>query len=193
MYLRVQPSLRAAAAAALSRLKRFRAAESGVAAVEFAAVLPVMLIMYLGMVEVGQGISTDRKVTLLARTLADLTSQAASNFNNTEMTNIFDAATTVMAPYSAASAKMVVSSVSIDAAKKATVDWSCQKNGTKRTKGSAVTLPTGLDVANTSLIMAEVHLPYTPMMGYVITGTIDLDETTYMRPRLVATVKDPSC
>jgi hypothetical protein len=31
------------------------------------------------------------------------------------------------------------------------------------------------------------------MMGYVITGTIDLDETTYMRPRLVATVKDPSC
>jgi Flp pilus assembly protein TadG len=193
MHLRLRHSLGTAVASALPKLKFFRAADSGVAAVEFAAVLPVMLIMYLGMIEVGQGISTDRKVTLLARTLADLTSQASSNFNNSEMNNVFDAATTVMAPYSSSSAKMVVSSVVIDNAKKATVDWSCHKNSTARTKGQVVTLPSGLDVANTSLIMAEVNLAYTPMLGYVITGTIDLDETTYMRPRLVSSVKAPGC
>ena len=49
--------------------------------------LPLMLTLYLGGVEVSQGISVDRKVTLTARTVADLASQVSS-INNTGMTDI---------------------------------------------------------------------------------------------------------
>ena len=49
--------------------------ERGVSAVEFAMLLPLMLTLYLGAVEISQGIGADRKVTLTARTVADLVSQ----------------------------------------------------------------------------------------------------------------------
>ena len=52
--------------------------QEGVSAVEFAMLLPLMLTLYLGGVEVSQGISIDRKVTLTARTVADLVAQVSS-------------------------------------------------------------------------------------------------------------------
>ena len=49
---------------------------SGIAAIEFAVIVPVMLVMFFGTVEFPPAIAVDRKVTLIARTLSDLTSQA---------------------------------------------------------------------------------------------------------------------
>ena len=53
-----------------------------------------------------------------------------------------------------------------------------------RTVGSTVTLPTALNVASSSLIWAESQYAYTPTIGYVITGTKNLTDQIYMRPRL---------
>ena len=72
--------------------------ERGVSAVEFALLLPLMLALYLGAVELSQGIAADRKVTLTSRTVADLVSQV-TNINNAGMTNSLNAAAAVMAPY----------------------------------------------------------------------------------------------
>jgi Flp pilus assembly protein TadG len=60
-------------------------------------VLPVMVLMYLGMTEMTFGVNTDRKITMLSRTLADLTGRATS-VNKAEMDIIFAALTSVMAP-----------------------------------------------------------------------------------------------
>ena len=49
---------------------------SGIAATEFAFIVPLMLVMFFGMVEFSNGVAIDRKVTLMARTLSDLTSQS---------------------------------------------------------------------------------------------------------------------
>ena len=59
--------------------------------------LPLMITLYLGSVEVSQGIGIDRKVTLTARTVADLASQVSS-INNTDMTNLLTASQSVIAP-----------------------------------------------------------------------------------------------
>jgi len=50
----------------------------GIAATEFAFIVPIMLVLFFGTVEFSSGIAVDRKVTLMARTLADLTSQSVS-------------------------------------------------------------------------------------------------------------------
>ena len=50
----------------------------GIAAVEFAMVVPLMLVLFFGTVEFSSGVAVDRKVTLMARTLSDLTSQNVS-------------------------------------------------------------------------------------------------------------------
>ena len=145
--------------------------------------LPLMLSLYLGAVEISQGIGADRKVTLTARTICDLVSQVSS-INNADMTNALNASAAVMAPFPTSNLKVTVSSVKIDANGKATVDWSNTLNGTARAKGSTVTLPAALNVANTSLIWSEVQYTYKPTIGYVITGTLTLKDQIYMRPRL---------
>jgi hypothetical protein len=51
-----------------------------------------------------------------------------------------------------------------------------------------VTLPTALNVANTSLIWSETQYTYRPVIGYVVSGTLTLHDQIYMRPRLSASV-----
>ena len=165
------------------RLWRLIDDERGMSAVEFALLLPLMLTLYLGTVEVSQGIAADRKVTLTARTIGDLVSQVAS-IGNSDMTNALSASSAVMAPFPVGSLKVTVTSVKIDSAGKATVDWSDTLNGTARAKGSTVTLPPALNVANTSLIWSEVQYTYKPVIGYVVSGTLTLKDQLYLRPRL---------
>lgn len=166
-----------------TRLKRLGGDERGVSAVEFAMLLPLMLALYLGAVEVSQGIGADRKVTLTARTIADLVSQA-SNMTNTEMTNSLNAAKAVMAPMSETNLKVVVSSIKINNQGQATISWSDAYNGTKRAIGSTVTLPSALNIPNSSLIWSEVQYTYKPTIGYVVSGTLTLKDQIFMRPRL---------
>ena len=164
-------------------IRRLAGDERGVSAVEFAMLLPLMLTLYLGTVEISQGIGADRKVTLTTRTVADLVAQVSS-ISNADMTNSLNAASAVMAPFPVGNLKVTVTSVAIDGTGKATVSWSDSLNGTARSKGSTVTLPTALVVANSSLIWSEVQYSYKPTIGYVISGTLTLKDQIYMRPRL---------
>src|SRR5205085_2933884 len=79
-------------------ISRFAKDERGVSAVEFAMILPLMLTLYLGGVEVSQGVSIDRKVTLTARTVTDLVSQVSS-IDVTGTSAVLGAAASVLAPY----------------------------------------------------------------------------------------------
>ena len=164
-------------------LRRLMGDERGISAVEFALLLPLMLSLYLGAVELSQGIGANRKVTLTSRTICDLVSQVTS-INNADMTNALNASAAVMAPFPVTNLKVTVSSVSIDATGKATIAWSDTLNGSARAVGSVVTLPAALNVASTSLIWAEVQYAYTPTIGYVITGTLTLKDQMYMGPRV---------
>ena len=159
----------------------------GVSAVEFAMLLPLMVTLYLGSVEISQGVGIDRKVTLASRTVTDLASQV-STIASADMTNILNASSSVIAPYDASKLKVTVSAVTIDASAVAKIAWSCTLNGTKRAVGSTVTLPAALNVANTTLVWGEVSYAYTPTIGYVVTGTLNLSDQIYMRPRLSDTV-----
>jgi len=75
MIPRLSGSLERASARALRLLRRFWRARAGVAAVEFAFILPMMLVLYFGIVVLGQGLEVGRKVEMASRTLADLTAQ----------------------------------------------------------------------------------------------------------------------
>ncbi len=71
-----QPSRNKHSALNLSRLgrlfRRFRRNRSGVAAVEFALLVPIMVIMYVGTVEVTEAVYVDRRVTLTTRVAGDM-------------------------------------------------------------------------------------------------------------------------
>ncbi len=164
-------------------LKFFRRDQRAVSAVEFALLAPMMIGLYLGGVEISEGISVDRKVTLAAGAVANL---AAQNdvLSVTDMTNVLDATSTIIAPYSADPMKITVSCINIDANKVATVKWSVTRNGTIRS--GSIALPAALQVANTQLLFGEVSYTYTPTVGHVIKSSINLSDTVYMAPRITA-------
>jgi Flp pilus assembly protein TadG len=164
--------------------RRFADSRHGAAAVEFAFVLPIMLTAYFGIVEVAQGVMIDRKVTDLNRALADLTAQGTS-ISDTEISNIFDAAQTIMAPFTSVAPKMAIVSVVIDSSGVAKVCWSAQRNSTVPKRGDTVALPANLKIASTSLIMATASYNFTPLVGYLGTGSITIGNAPiYMRPRV---------
>jgi hypothetical protein len=84
--------------------------------------------------------------------------------------------------------KIVLSAVTIDANSVAKIAWSDTLNGSARSVGSTVTLPSVLVVPNTTLIWSEVSYNYSPVFGYVLTGDMTLSDQIYMRPRLSDTI-----
>jgi Flp pilus assembly protein TadG len=164
-------------------LPRFARDRRGVSAVEFALLSPLMIGLYLGCVEVSQGIGVDRKVTLTAGAVANLTAQATT-ITSADMTDIMAASTAIMAPYSTSPLKITVSCLSVDANNAVKVKWSATQGGTARSAGSSVSIPAALAVANSQLLFGEVSYTYTPPVGHVITGTLNLSDTMYMSPRI---------
>lgn len=169
------------------RLLGFGRDRRGVSAVEFALLAPLMVGLYLSGVEISEGISIDRKVTLTAGTMANLAAQTAT-LSDADVSNILNASASIMSPYSRTPLQIVVTCVDIDKDGKATVKWSETYQGTKRGVGSSVTLPSALAVPNTSLILSEVSYAYKPVIGHTITGTLNLTDKMYMSPRQPPTV-----
>ncbi|MBV8567861.1 MAG: pilus assembly protein [Methylobacteriaceae bacterium] len=166
-------------AALARRLKRDRA---GMAATEFALLLPLMVIMYFGVVELTQGFSASRKLTYLGRDLADLAAQATSLTNsgggNNDVNTIFGAASGVFYPFSGAKMTLtgIVFTTGSDGKVHAYTDWSVATNsGTLRPCGelprtstagnSPPAVPDGLFVAGATVVAADVSYNYTPILG----------------------------
>jgi Flp pilus assembly protein TadG len=185
-------------------LRRFAGNHDGVSAVEFAIILPFMLTLYIGGAELGDGLAIQFKATLAARTVADLTSQCGNissggvycdtanglAIDTTTMNEILGAAATVVTPYSNNNMVVTVSELKvINASSTGTVVWSASTSGTGRSTGSTFALPTTLQSlpANSNgyyyVILGEVTYPYTPAMGYVLTGTINMYQNSIFFPR----------
>lgn len=166
-----------------SLLRRFARDRNGVSAVEFAIIAPLLITIYFGGIEVTTAVAVDRKMTLVAHTVADLVAQS-SKVTQSEMADILKASAAVSQPYTTANLKVTVSSIKIDANNQATIKWSRTLNGTEHQTGNPVTLPPALNVANTSLIWGEVSYTYKPMFGTVFKANLTLGDMIYMRPRV---------
>jgi len=182
-------------------LSRFARARDGVSAIEFALILPFMLTLYLGGSELGDGMAIQFKVTLAARTVADLASQCGNGtldgqycgaanglpIDSTSMNQILGATTQVMTPYSANNMVVTVSELKFTGGStSASVVWSAANSGSGRATGSSYALPSAyqsLPSGNYYVILGEATYPYTPTMGYVLTGTINIYEDAIFFPR----------
>ncbi len=165
----------------------------GLSALEFALILPIMLMLYFGTVELGTGLSINRKVTHATSSLADLITQSKV-ISNTDMTNILDAAESIIVPYDVNKLKITVSGIAINSAGVAKVAWSDTRHGTALTVNSTVTdLPAGVKQNDTFIVTAKVTYDFTPTIGYLLTGTYTLDDQFYLRPRASAKVCRVTC
>jgi len=168
--------------------RRFIADERGMSAVEFALLLPFMVLLYLGGFELAQGIAVNRMVALTASTVTNLVVQYTSISAGQDMPDILNSSTLIMTPYAPANAAVIVSCITIDAKGNATVTWSQALHAKPRTVGSAVSVPGALDTANTTLILGEASYAYTPAIDFLKLGVRNLTASVYMFPRASPTI-----
>ncbi len=173
--------------------------DAGMAAVEFSLILPILVVLWIGGVEVTQGLSVDRHLNNLASSVGDLVARSKV-VTYADVDAIFNIGPAAMYPYckdpnpplcSSSGLGMRVTAVDMDGSGTATVAWSRGKGATAYTVNAPMNsfVPSTLRVANTQIIMAEVVYNYRPAVGYVITGTKVLNDRMYFVPRLVTKVQ----
>jgi Flp pilus assembly protein TadG len=165
------------------RMLRLARDRRAVSSIEFALLLPLLLALYVAGSELTKGVAIGRKVTLTARTVADLVARVNTT-STSDLQNTFSATVAVIAPYDTAPMAVTVSQIKIDNQGNATIDWSCSYQGTARAANSPVTPPAAFVTPNTYLIWGESQYAFTPPIAYVVTGTIMLQDQIYTAPRL---------
>jgi Flp pilus assembly protein TadG len=171
-------------------LRRLRTDTSGLAAVEFALILPLMLTMFFGIIDVSNGFAVDRKVSMISQTLSDLTSRYTV-VQETDITNFFTIGDAMLTPYDKTVLKTTINQLYLDpTSKTAKVVWSRGDN--KLSKNTVVSVPTDLVAkdssgnwtANQYLVLAQVIYVYTPTIGWVVSKAgITLTESSFTKPR----------
>lgn len=117
---------------------RFRDDRSGIAAVEFALILPLMLLIYLGGLDAMRMVRAADKAENASKTTADLTAQEQTGSPNpaSDVATILGAATVAAAPFNGPALQITVSAVDLKVVNNvcctATVNWSVTQGGTLR-------------------------------------------------------------
>lgn len=156
---------------------RFRTAEAGVAAVEFALILPIMLLVYIGMVEASALISMDRKIQTVSGAVGDLVAREDGEITSTMLADYVKVASGIMTPYPVAPLEQIVTQVKVsDDGATALVDWSkryvgetLQSTGAREKGKPYEGLPDEIiDIAlGQYVIVAESRYSYLPLYGIV--------------------------
>ena len=192
MLMRLRRSVSAFCSAAHDR--------QGVAAVEFALIAPLMILLYVGLAQLSSAIIASRHTSHASSSLGDLVAQC-SNVNDSDLSNIFSAGSDIMAPLPATTAAVppstsptpllsqrVTSVEVIDTNGTTQAQWSKSTGGqTPYAQNAAVTLPANL-VSNKgdSVIMAETVYTYTFGNNYLsnyLSNVFKFDDISYFKPR----------
>jgi Flp pilus assembly protein TadG len=188
----------------LRTLRRLATDNRGVSAIEFAVLLPFMILLYIGGVEISQAVAAYRKTTIIAHTVADLVAQTATpTIGASDVSTALSAAGAIVTPFSASNLSVVVTQICVDPKGNAYVNWSqatpsssAHAAGTQLTTlpstlisqsmwGSCAANPAATPTATGScLIWGETTYAYAPQLGYAITGTLNMYDQLYLAPRL---------
>ncbi|MBJ3784643.1 TadE/TadG family type IV pilus assembly protein [Devosia sediminis] len=179
--------------------RRLRRGESGVAAVEFALILPIMLLVYVGTLEASILITMDRKVQSVAGAVGDLVARMEERVTATQLQDYFRAASGIMTPYSSADVRQVVTAVAVDADGVATVVWTRQfedgdySSTTPYTVGNPYPLPAEMIAIarERTVIAAEASATYTPLLGVIFEMPVDLHRSSFFMPRFGGDIAAP--
>lgn len=174
-------------------LRRFARDVAAVAAVEFAFIAPILVVMYFGLADLTEGFIAQRRVAHAGSAVGDLVAQSSA-ITASQVADIFTAGQLIVAPFPTAPLEQRVTSITADANDNQTVTWSQASGGmSPMTAGASVTLPPGTVSANESVVMSEVEYVYTSSIGESFKAPITFANTYYFHPRLSAQVTCADC
>jgi Flp pilus assembly protein TadG len=171
-------------------LRRLRQDQGGLAAVEFALLAPVMLLIYCGLAEMTMAIMAERRASHTASVMADLVAQSPTgSISSAELTDIFSVGGSIMMPFPTTTLKLRVTSVVADTNGVPRVIWS---QGSGLTALSVNTTPSGfpptLLSAGDSVIQTDVQYNYTSPLRITLPNVMGFNDTFYLKPRQAVSI-----
>jgi len=193
-----------------SKVAGFWSNRRGVAAVEFALIVPILLVLYFMTMEASQAIETSKKISRIGSMVADLVTQQTT-IVKADLDAIMQIGTSTIQPYNRSTPGITITAIQVttDATPKVLVVWSRKVvNGVASAgaaAGTTTTVPTALQVAGTFLIRVDSTLGYKPIIGWTtdsqqklgftsaLANGISMGETYYLRPRRSLTIPCSDC
>jgi Flp pilus assembly protein TadG len=172
------------------RLRGLADDRRGVAAVEFALVVPVVIVVYLAGFEVMEAATVYRKVTDTTVQIANVTAQYTT-MGASDVANVLNASSQIMTPYPTSNLTTVLSEVTTDNSGAGQLTWTCSLTaGTVacNTTPGSVTMPSGFQTPNTSYILAKTTYSYQPVIGGAFIKPISMTNQIFMLPRSSASI-----
>lgn len=165
-------------------LKRAFHHEGGIAAAEFALILPVLLLVLMGTIELTNALTAKRKLLNATQTAADLIGQE-TDVTSSDLSTIYLASRLTMSPLNAGTMSIGVASVRFDSTTGTpSLDW------TDGYGGGEVVDPLlkadGRGEAGASIVILTTKYAYSPLITLIIPTSFFMSETTYVRPRTVS-------
>ncbi|TIP80241.1 MAG: pilus assembly protein [Mesorhizobium sp.] len=192
-----------------SKAIRFCRDRRGVAAVEFAFIVPVLLVMYFMTMEASQAIETSKKVSRIGSMVADLVTQQQT-ITAADLDGIMQIGNSTLQPYNRSTPEIIITAIEVtnEPTPRVVVAWSRKMVGgafsADAAKNSITTVAPQLNVKGTFLIRVESNLAYQPIITWSADSekrlglssafdSISMGETYYLRPRRSPTITCDTC
>lgn len=193
----------------LDRARSLLRDRTGVAALEFALIVPLLLALYFVTMEVAQAIEANKKVGRVGSMVADLVTQQ-QEMNKAELEAIMRIGESTLQPYNRSQIDIEITAIEVtdDATPKVQVVWSRKlvdgAFSVGEAKDTAVDIPAALRVKGSFLIRAQSKLAYEPVITWAASAKealglaaafdgISMAETYYLRPRMSTTIPCGNC
>ena len=164
---------------------RFAGAKQGNAALEFAIIAPMMIMLLFGSVDLLDVLNANKRVQNVTSSLADVVARD-TEVSNDEVTGLWAAINVLMYPSGGDAVDIRISSISIESASIARVVWSEGHGMQARQAGTTVSgLPAAMMNPGTSIILSEATYEYDSPLGFLLEDGVTLQHQAYRRSRLV--------
>ncbi len=175
-----------------SSLSRFGVDDRGVAAVEFAMIAPVLIVLYMGLAEMCQAYMAQKRAAHVTSQIADIVAQT-DVVTKENIADVFAISSIVLKPFPTATLGTRVTAITRGNDGIARVIWSVgQGNGMAKRSG-IVPVPNGLIVNGESIIMSETSYAYQSQLAKLLPTPKVFSSTYYLRPRLVDQIGCSDC
>ena len=160
--------------------------------------MPVLLILYMGSIEVSDLIAVDRRVTVVSGTLGDLVSRLDHDdpvqINSSGLNDYFRAAEGIIIPYRSSPLKQVITVVNVSSTGVISVRWSAAYGTGATKKTTYPSLPTQIATLarGKCVVASDTDYAYRPLLGWVVRSTINLHRSSYYMPRYDDCIDKPS-
>lgn len=170
---------------------------SGMAATEFALLLPILVVLFFGILELSEGMTANRRVAVAVNSAADLAAQS-EQLSPTDVDGLMESVIAILEPSQTNAVDINLISIILDVDGDPIVHWSLHWNndvqpsapytvGDEYTKLTQdfVDSPNGLiQLQNRSMIVVEMSYPYEPEFAkWFVSDPIQFDRSAKRAPR----------